>query len=202
MPIYDALDPSTHFPVAAESRFESHLSFVGNCLPDREERVGEFFFKPAQTNGDLRFLLGGSGWQQTAALYGNVDYRGHIYTADHNAINSSSLAVLNVCRESMARCGFSPPTRVFEASGAGACLITDSWEGVESFLEPGRECLVAHSGDEVTDHLHSLTPKRAEQIGRAALERVLGEHTYAQRAAEVEAALDGLPRWEHSRLSF
>jgi spore maturation protein CgeB len=131
-----------------------------------------------------------------------MSYLGHVYTGDHNAINSSSLVVLNVCRENMARCGFSPPTRLFEAAGAGACLITDAWEGIERFLAPGRECLVAHNGDEVNEHLHSLMPGRAGQIGHAALKRVLHEHTYAQRAAQVEAALDGLQLWETSRLSF
>ena len=202
VPIYNALDPATHYPVAPDSKFSADLSFIGNRLPDREQRVFEFFFQQAQTNSDLRFLLGGSGWEQIAPLYENVNYRGHVYTGDHNAINSSSLAVLNVCRESMARCGFSPPTRIFEAAGAGACLITDAWDGIEYFLEPGRECLVAHNGEEVSDHLHSLMPGRAEQVGQAALKRVLAEHTYAQRAAQVEAALDGLQLWETSRLSF
>ena len=83
----------------------------------------------------------------------NVDYLGHVYTADHNALNCSATAVLNINRDSMARFGFSPPTRIFEAAGAGACLITDAWPGVEEFLEPGREVLVAADGDEVAAHL-------------------------------------------------
>ena len=89
----------------------------------------------------------------------------------------------------MARYGFSPPTRVFEAAGAGACLITDAWEGVENFLEPGRECLVARDGGEVRDILRELSAPRAARIGAAALQRVLREHTYLQRASEVENAL-------------
>lgn len=189
VPIYNALDASTHFPVPPDPRFDAHLSFLGNRLPDREERVFEYFFKPARKRADLQFLLGGSGWDEITPAYANVNYRGHVYTGDHNALNSTPLAVLNICRESMARCGFSPPTRVFEAAGAGACLITDAWEGVECFLEPERECLVAHGGDEVSEQLQALTPERARTIGEAALERVTAEHTYAQRAAVVERAL-------------
>jgi spore maturation protein CgeB len=102
--------------------------------------------------------------------------------------------VLNVSRESMARFGFSPATRVFEAAGAGACLITDAWEGIELFLTPGREVLVASSGEEVADRLRALTPERAREIGYAARRRVLAEHTYARRAAEVEAVLEGRSR--------
>jgi spore maturation protein CgeB len=93
----------------------------------------------------------------------------------------------------MARYGFSPATRVFEAAGAGACLITDAWEGIEMFLEPGREVLVARGGDEVAEHLRRLTPERAAALGQAALRRTLAEHTYAHRAVQVEEVL-GLAR--------
>jgi len=97
------------------------------------------------------------------------------------------LAVLNVARDSMAEVGFSPATRVFEAAGAGACLITDAWEGIELFLAPGEEVLVARDGQEVAELLAALTPERARAIGEAALHRVADEHTYARRAAEADA---------------
>jgi spore maturation protein CgeB len=97
--------------------------------------------------------------------------------------------VLNVARDSMARVGFSPATRVFEAAGAAACLITDAWEGIEQFLEPDREVLVARDGQDVAEHLAELTPDRARAIGEAALARVLREHTYELRGAEVDAVL-------------
>ena len=91
----------------------------------------------------------------------------------------------------MARYGFSPPTRVFEAAGAAACLITDQWEGIEMFLEPGTEVLVAANGEEVFEHLRALTPERARAIGKAAYDRVLAEHTYTHRAAQLENVLEG-----------
>ena len=121
----------------------------------------------------------------------NVKALGHIYTADHNAFNSTHMAVLNVSRDSMARYGFSPATRVFEAAGAAACLITDAWEGIELFLSPGREVLVAASGDEVAEHVAKLDPASARRIGSAALRRMLAEHTYTHRAAQLEALLEG-----------
>jgi spore maturation protein CgeB len=89
----------------------------------------------------------------------------------------------------MANVGFSPATRVFEAAGAAACLITDAWEGIEQFLEPNREVLVARDGQDVADHLAALTPERAREIGQAALERVLAEHTYAHRGVEADRIL-------------
>ncbi|RKH55651.1 CgeB family protein [Corallococcus aberystwythensis] len=188
VPIYNALDPDTHHPVAPEPRFAGDLAFLGNRLPDREARVDAFFLKAAEALPRSRMLLGGSGWE-SRVLPANIVRLGHVYTQDHNALNCSARAVLNIHRDSMARFGFSPATRVFEAAGAGACLITDAFEGVEQFLEPGREVLVAHSGEEVAEHLQRLTPEDARRMGQAALRRVLAEHTYAHRAVEVEAAL-------------
>jgi spore maturation protein CgeB len=113
-----------------------------------------------------------------------------VYTKDHNAFNCSPMAVLNVNRESMARYGFSPPTRVFEAAGAGACLITDDWVGIELFLEPEREVIVARSGAHVAERLGQLSDREARQMGLAARRRILAQHTYSHRAAQVEALLD------------
>ncbi|RKH42696.1 hypothetical protein D7Y23_30800 [Corallococcus sp. AB050B] len=195
VPIYNALDPDTHHPVPPDPRFAGDLAFLGNRLPDREARVDAFFLKAAEALPQSRLLLGGSGWEDRV-VPANVVRLGHVYTQDHNALNCSARAVLNIHRDSMARFGFSPATRVFEAAGAGACLITDAFEGVEQFLEPGREVLVAHSGEEVAEHVKRLTPEDAWRMGQAALRRVLAEHTYAHRALEVEAALGyRAPAW-------
>lgn len=186
--IYNAFDPDIHFPVPGDSRFRCDLSFLGNRLPDREARVEEFFFRAAHLAPDSRFLLGGSGWADKP-VPSNVTYVGHVYTADHNVFNCSARMVLNISRESMARYGFSPATRVFEAAGAGACLITDAWEGIDSFLQPGKEVLVAMDGAGVAEIVRGLSAERATCIGRAARARVLAEHTYTQRGALVDAIL-------------
>ncbi|WP_205480811.1 CgeB family protein [Sphingomonas arenae] len=188
IPIYNALDPLTHHPVRAEERFAADLSFLANRLPDREARVEEFFLHAAALTPEKKFLLGGNGWE-TKAMPANVRAIGHVGTRDHNAFNCTPLAVLNVARDSMANIGFSPATRVFEAAGAAACLITDAWEGIEQFLKPDEEVLVARDGQDVAEHLARLTPERARAIGQAALDRVLQEHTYAHRGAEADRVL-------------
>ena len=188
VPIYNALDPVTHHPVEPDPRFAADLSFLGNRLPDREVRVEQFFLEPAAALPNRRFLIGGNGWE-SKAMPRNVRHLGHVFTTEHNAFNCTPLAVLNIARDSMADIGFSPATRVFEAAGAAACLITDAWEGIEQFLSPDEEVLVARDGKDVADHVRSLTPERARNIGEAALRRVLAEHTYAHRGAEVDALL-------------
>lgn len=188
IPIYNALDPETHHSVPKEERFETHLAFLGNRLPDREARVEEFFLKPASMLPDKQFILGGSGWDNKP-MSSNIKYIGHVYTKDHNALNVTPMAVLNISRESMAKMGFSPATRVFEAAGAGACLISDSWLGMELFLEPGKEVLLAKNGEEVAEILEMLTPEKARQIGDAAQKRILSAHTYAHRAQKLQKLL-------------
>jgi len=188
VPIYNALDPATHHPVPADPRFAADLAFLANRLPDREARVEEFFLRAAVACPERAFLLGGNGWHDKG-VPANVRLLGHVGTADHNAFNNSAMCVLNVARDSMAEVGFSPATRVFEAAGAGACLITDAWEGIELFLEPDREVLVARDGRDVAAHLRALTPERARAIGQAAMTRVLAGHTYAMRAVILDELL-------------
>lgn len=190
VPIYNALDPETHHPVKPHPRFAADLTFLGNRLPDREKRVETFFLDAATRLPDRRFLIGGNGWHDKP-LPPNVRPLGHVYTADHNTLNCSARAVLNISRDSMAANGHSPATRVFEAAGAGACLISDIWEGIDRFLEPGREILLACDGAEVAAHLAELTSQDARRIGDAARRRVLAHHTYDQRGLEVEAVLTG-----------
>lgn len=190
VPIYNALEPSTHHPVPPERAFTCDLGFLGNRLPDREARVEEFFLRPANMLPRSSFLIGGSGWDDKD-MPPNVGRLGHVYTYQHNAFNVSAKCVLNITRDSMARTGFSPPTRVFEAAGAGACLITDAWEGIEQFLTPGAEVLVAEDGADVARLVREVNPEGARAIGLAARKRVLAEHTYDHRAADVEALLSG-----------
>ncbi len=188
IPIYNALDPQTHHSVIADPRFEATLGFLGNRLPDREARVEAFFLEPAAAMPSQRFLLGGAGWDDKP-MSSNVRYIGHVPTRDHNAFNATPRAVLNISRESMAENGFSPATRVFEAVGAGACLITDYWDGIDHFLTPNEEVFVARDGRDVCEILSGLTPDRAAETGKRALARVLGAHTYQHRAVEVDQLL-------------
>jgi spore maturation protein CgeB len=188
IPIYNALDPSTHHPVSKEERFVCDLAFLGNRLPDRERRVEEFFLNVAEQMPEQTFVLGGNGWGDKP-MSSNINYIGHVYTKDHNALNCSPKAVLNISRDSMASYGFSPATRVFEAAGAGACMITDYWIGIDYFFEPGKEILVAKNGDEVKGILSSLTEEKAKEIGQAAQKKVLDKHTYAHRAIELDKIL-------------
>ncbi len=191
MEVYNGLDPETHHPVAPEERYEADLVFLGNRLPDRERRVEQLFLRAAELAPEQCFLLGGEGWGDKP-MPPNVRWLGHVPTGEHNAVNCSARMVLNINRESMAEVGFSPPTRVFEVAGSGACLLCDAWPGVETFFVPEREILVVASAEEIVTALRTYSAQEARAIGAALQRRALREHTYAQRAVRAHGFLQEL----------
>lgn len=185
--IYNGLDPETHFPVRPDPELACDVAFLGNRLPDRERRVEELFLHAAELAPEKKFLLGGEGWGDKK-MPANVRWIGHVPTGDHNRVNSSAGMVMNINRDSMASFGFSPPTRIFEVAGAGACMLCDDWPGIDDCFEPGKEILVIRSAADVVDALRRYGTEERAEIGRAFRGRALRDHTYAQRAAEAEAA--------------
>ena len=185
---YNALDPETHYPVPADPALACDVAFLGNRLPDREARVEELFLRAAELAPEAKFLLGGEGWGDKR-LPANVCWIGHVPTAEHNRVNCSASMVMNVNRLSMAQSGFSPPTRIFEVAGAGACLLCDEWPGIADCFEPGTEVIVVRTAEDVVAALqsHDLAARRA--MGSALRARALRDHTYAQRAAAADAAI-------------
>ena len=200
-PIYNGLDPETHHPVFADTNLSCDLAFVGHRLPDRERRVEQFFLRAAELAPEMKFVLGGEGWGGKA-LPANVRWIGHVGSNDHNRVNCSARMVLNINRESMANVGFSPPTRVFEAAGAAACVITDAWTGIDEFFAPGTEILVASGAEEIVGYLRSVSASDAAQIGQNMRQRALNEHTYTSRALTFHQIMqsDAAGREESAKL--
>lgn len=191
-PVYNGLDPEEHRPLDELPPVEFDVLFMGNRLPDREERLDEFFLRAASLYAEGRFALGGEGWGDKS-LPDNVTWLGHVPTADHNRVNASARIVLNVHRRSMVQNGWSPATRMFEAAGAAACQITDEWQGIEDFFEPGVEVLVASDGADVARLAAATDTDAARHIGQAAHRRALADHTYERRAKQVDAYLRDQP---------
>jgi spore maturation protein CgeB len=187
--MYNGLDPETHFPVAADPALQCDVAFLGNRLPDRETRVEELFLRAAELAPSQQFLLGGEGWADKA-MPANVRYIGHVPTSEHNRVNCSAGMVMNINRASMAQSGFSPPTRVFEVAGAGTCLLCDDWPGIDDCFEPVSEILVVKTAEDVVAALKQHDDAARRRIGAAFRARALRDHTYAQRAAQAEAAFE------------
>ena len=191
-PIYNGLDPDTHFPEPPVAAWQSDVMFLGHRLPDREERVQRIFLGAARRDPQHQYLLAGEGWEAAevgAVVSANVRRCGYVSPSQHNRLNASARLVVNLNRDSMARTGFSPPTRIFEAAGAAAAMVSDAWAGMALFFEPGREILLAAGPDDIRGYAAGLAPAAAALMGQRARQRALADHTYARRAARVHRLL-------------
>jgi len=186
--VYNGLDPDTHHPVTPDPSLACDVAFIGNRLPDRERRVEELLLRAAAMAPEKQFLLGGEGWGDKP-MPANVRWIGHVPTHDHNRVNCSASMVLNINRSSMANCGFSPPTRVFEVAGAGSCMLCDDWPGIDDCFAPEKEILVVQTAEDIVNALHRHDEESRRQVGEAFRARALRDHTYARRAEQAEQAI-------------
>jgi spore maturation protein CgeB len=149
------------------------------------------FIEPARLRPAQRFMLGGAGYPQDFPWTDNIYFVKHLPPPDHPSFFCSSRLTLNVTRADMAAMGWCPSGRLFEAAACGVAVISDWWEGLDAFFEPGRELLIARSTADTVAAL-DLPAEDIAQIGRAARERVLDEHTSAHRARELVELLRDL----------
>lgn len=187
-PLYGHVDPDAHHPVAPVERFRADLSYLGTYAEDRQAALSAFFIEPARQLPPRRFLLGGAMYPQNFPWTDNIWFVQHLPPPDHPAFFSSSRLTLNVTRRAMADMGYCPSGRLFEAAACGCPLLSDDWQGLDTFFAPGREILLARTTD---DAVAAVETSDAElgQIAQAARERVLAEHTSARRAEDFENAL-------------
>ena len=95
----------------------------------------------------------------------------------------------------MARMGYCPSGRLFEAAACGVAIVSDEWEGLETFFEPGVEIIVARTTEDVIEAMQ-LPQSELKTIAAAGRRRVLESHTATDRAIELENILDearGMP---------
>jgi spore maturation protein CgeB len=189
--LYGSVDPELHRPVASSSHYHSDLSYLGTYAADRQAALQELFLQPARQLPQKKFLLGGAQYPDNFPWNDNVWFVRHVPPEEHPAFYCSSRATLNVTRAAMAQVGYCPSGRLFEAAACETPIVSDGWEGLEEFFEPGHELLVARSAADVIEAL-SRNSAELRRIGRAARKRVLSAHTAEHRSREllrlVEAA--------------
>jgi spore maturation protein CgeB len=190
-PLYGSVDPAAHFPVRSADHYRCRLSYLGTYAADRQEALERLFLDSARRMPDARFILGGSQYPEDFPWCDNVWYLAHVPPHDHPAFYSSSDATLNVTRGAMARRGYCPSGRLFEAAACGVPIVSDDWPGLSDFFAPGDEILVARDTDEALAHL-SRPADELSGIGAAARTRVLRDHTADARAAELLDVMERL----------
>jgi spore maturation protein CgeB len=187
-PLYGSVDPAAHRQVDADAALRADLSYLGTYAADRQLRLEQLFVEPARRRPDRKFVIGGSQYPADFPWTANIFYVSHMPPPAHPAFYCSSALTLNVTRGAMADMGYCPSGRLFEAAACGTPIVSDAWEGIDTFFEPGREILIAGNTEEVLDAIDRPRPQLA-QIADAARARTLAQHTAACRARELEAAL-------------
>jgi spore maturation protein CgeB len=186
--IYGSVDPELHVQTQPRAEFEAALSYLGTYSADRQPALAELLLAPAESLEAQSFIIAGAQYPSDFPWRPNIRFVRHLPPADHSAFFASSVATLNVTRAPMAAFGYCPSPRLFEAAACGTPIISDVWEGIEHFLEPGSETLLARSRHDVIDAL-GRPRDELRRIGQRARERVLAEHTADHRAIELEQAL-------------
>jgi len=185
-PLYGAVDPDLHAPAPPRDEFRSALCYLGTYAEDRQAALEELFVQPARERPDLRFALGGAQYPHDFPWTSNIFFVRHLPPSLHPAFFGSSRMTLNVTRRAMAEYGYCPSGRLFEAAACGTPILTDGWEGLDTFFKPGKEILRVDSSADVLRAL-DLSDGELKRISDAARERTLREHTARQRVAQLEA---------------
>ena len=184
-PLYGSVDPETHFPTAAVAEFRATMSYLGTYAADRQEGVERLLLQAAKRLPDSRFLIGGAQYPPGFPWAENIFFVSHMPPQTHAAFFSSSQVTLNVTRAAMARYGYCPSGRLFEAAACGTPIVTDMWEGLETFFVPGTEILPVNAADDVVNVL-GLAAEQLRMIGDAGRRRALRDHTGEARVIELE----------------
>ncbi len=185
--LYCSVDPAVYHPLDVEPAWD--LGYMGTYSPDRQPGLERLLLTPARAWPAGRFVVAGPQYPAAVRWPANVERIEHLPPTRHAAFYAAQRFTLNLTRADMIAAGWSPSVRLFEAAACGAPIISDSWAGLETLLEPGRELLVARSAGDVLAYVRDLPESDRRLLGTRARQRVLTEHTAAHRAAELEGYL-------------
>ncbi len=192
-PLYGSVDPALHRPAAPASQYGADLSYIGTFAADRQATLERLLIEPARRRPERRFLIAGAQYPADFPWSANIFFVRHLPPAEHPAFYASGRLTLNVTRAAMARMGFCPSGRLFEAAACGIPILSDWWQGLDHFFEPGGEILIARTTEDALAALDLPAPALAT-VARRARARVLAEHTAERRAGELVAALESAMR--------
>ncbi|MBV9538233.1 MAG: glycosyltransferase, partial [Acidisphaera sp.] len=147
------------------------------------------FIEPARRRPQARFVIGGAQYPPHFPWMPNIWFVHHVEAHRHPHFYGASRLTLNITRAAMATMGYCPSGRLFEAAACGVPILSDAWDGLDSFFTPGLEIVVAHNTDGALAAL-DLPDAELARIARRARERALAEHSAERRARDMLAAFD------------
>lgn len=183
LPLYCSFDPALYYPDEIALRWD--LGYMGTYSDDRQPTLDALLVAPARRSPQHRFCVAGPQYPSAIEWPANVERIEHLAPVAHRAFYNAQRFTLNVTRDDMIRAGYSPSVRLFEAAACATPIISDWWEGLDSFFKTGREIYVARSTEEAIRILQETPDEERRALGERARQRVLAEHTAAHRAEEL-----------------
>jgi spore maturation protein CgeB len=183
-PLYGCVDPDDYPRVEPSPEFTSDLSYMATYAPDRQAKVDQLFLEPARRHPQMQFMLAGSMYPCEWQWPQNVRRAEHVPPQAHPRFYSSSRITLNLTREEMARSGWCPSGRFFEAAACGTPLISDWWEGLDWFFDVVRDIHVVARAEHVENALNMPEPE-LRALAAHARQRTLDDHTGQVRARQL-----------------
>lgn len=188
-PLYGCVDPETHARVEVPEPYRCRMSYMATYAADRQQKFEELFLDPARQRPSDRFVLAGSLYPEDTAWPDNLWRYPHVAPHDHPALYSGSRLTLNLTREVMARAGYCPSGRLFEAAACGSPIVSDWFDGLDKFFVPQKEIFIARETKDVLNALDSSDEELA-RMANLARERTLAEHTGERRAQQLISYLE------------
>ncbi|MBN1600508.1 MAG: glycosyltransferase [Chitinispirillaceae bacterium] len=183
-PLYCSVDTTRYENSTSELTYD--LGYMGTHSCDRQEWLDALLIQPALCLPGGNFIVAGPQYPDCIEWPRNVKHVDHIPPPGHSKFYSSQRYTLNLTRSDMMKAGYAPSVRLFEAAACGTPVISDYWEGLDSFFELEKEILIASSSEEVLTILQEIPEGQRKSIGERARNRILMEHTAAHRAAQLE----------------
>jgi spore maturation protein CgeB len=198
--LYGHVDPEVHRPAPSQPHYRADLSYLGTYSQDRQRALETLFVDPARQRQDLRFLIGGAQYPADFPWSRNIYFVRHLPPSEHAAFFASSRLTLNVTRQAMVEMGWCPSGRLFEAAACGAPILSDMWEGIGDFFQPGEEIILAHDEQDTLGAIE-IDDSALQSIAKRARERTLDQHSSARRAIELVRLLEGTARPRERQLT-
>jgi spore maturation protein CgeB len=190
-PLYCSVDPQLYRPRPAHVP-QLTLGYLGTYSDDRQPALESLLLDVARAMPTGRFAVAGAKYPPTVQWPHNVVHHEHCPPAEHPEFYTDQRFTLNITRADMVRNGWSPSVRLFEAAACGVPIISDWWEGLDEFFEPGSEIVVARDTADVLKALREIDETMRRAMAERARRRVLASHTAAHRAHEIETLVHEL----------
>lgn len=181
--VWYGADPDVFAPVSVGAAQDIDVLFYGHGREYRSEWIDQMITAPSKALSGTRFAVRGANLGNLGAAE-QLPYLSFSKLREYVCRSKVNLCIT---RGAHASVHASSSSRPFELGALGACIIANPYLGIEEWFEPEVELIVVNSAAEAIERYQHLLGNDKERlaIGRAARQRVLKQHTFRHRAAEL-----------------